>query len=361
MGANLAPRILLIEDNELISRWMFAQLGKLGYHIHALESAELALQYLRQEAVDLLLLDINLPGMSGIELLKQLRQDHSLLALPIIMVTAEEDVGQIVTALQNGANDYIIKPLNPEVADARIRTQLTLKHYATLKDEAIRFASHDLKKPLLIMQDIVEQLAHELHQTPANIDESIMLSSLMQHTLTQMTGIVHGFLQQSTRQTQSALDEKTDLNHLVSDVMRSNSRYAEQKHITLQSSLTESLPMIRANVFQLRQVIDNLLGNALKFSPAGSTTRILTTRDGDYLTLAVQDTGPGLRDDDFPKLFVHGARLSNQPTGKESSSGIGLALCKEFIQQLAGEIGAHNNPDKGATFWFRLPIVPGYR
>jgi two-component system, sensor histidine kinase and response regulator len=361
MDANLAPRILLIEDNELISHWMCVQLGKLGYHLHALESAELALHHLRQEAADLILLDINLPGMSGIELLKQLRQDHSLLALPIIMVTAEEDVGQIVTALQNGANDYIIKPLNPEVADARIRTQLTLKHYATLKDEAIRFASHDLKKPLLIMQDMFDQLAHELAMTPANIAECTLLSGLMQQTLTQMAGIVQGFLQQSTRQTQSALQERIDLNHLVSDVVRDNSRYAEQKHITLQTSLAASLPMIRANVFQLRQVIENLLGNALKFSPAGSTTRLLTSRDGDYIKLAVQDAGPGLRDADFPKLFVHGARLSNQPTGKETSSGIGLALCKEFIHQLSGDIGAHNNPDKGATFWFRLPTTPAYR
>lgn len=361
MVANSTPRILLIEDNELISRWMLVQLGKLGYQLHALESAELALQHLQQHAADLILLDINLPGMNGLELLNRLRQDYSILALPIIMVTAEEDVGQIITALQNGANDYIIKPINPEVADARIRTQLTLKHYATLKDEAIRFASHDLKKPLLMMEDMLEQLAGGLQNSPPDMAECTELTGLMQHTLTQMGGIVQGFLQQNTRQSQSSLQEKFDLNHLVNDVVRGNSRYAEQKQIQLQTALTASLPLIQANVFQIRQVIDNLLGNALKFSPAGSTTRLLTSRDGNYIKFAVQDAGPGLRDDDFPKLFVHGARLSNQPTGQETSNGIGLALCKEFIQQMSGDIGAVNNPDNGATFWFRLPTAPTFR
>ncbi len=361
MVANSTPRILLIEDNELISRWMLVQLGKLGYQLHALESAELALQHLQHHAADLVLLDINLPGMSGMELLNRLRQDYSILALPIIMVTAEEDVGQIITALHSGANDYIIKPINPDVADARIRTQLTLKHYATLKDEAIRFASHDLKKPLLLMEDMLGQLAGELKHTPADVTECTDLTSLMQQTLTQMGGIVQGFLQQNTRLSQSSLQEKLDLNRLVNDVMRSNSRYAEQKQIQLQTSLTDPLPLIQANVFQIRQVIDNLLGNALKFSPAGSTTRLLTSRDGDYIKFSVQDTGPGLREDDFPKLFVHGARLSNQPTGQETSSGIGLALCKEFVLQMSGDIGAVNNPENGATFWFRLPATPVYR
>lgn len=290
------------------------------------------------------------------ELLLELRKQYSILTLPIIMVTAEEDNKLIVTALKSGANDYLIKPVNPAVANARIRTQLTLRHYASLKEETIRFASHDLKKPLLVMQDILEELNGELSSSTPNIQESRELASLITRTASQMQTVVYGFLQQNATQKTDLL-EKFDISNLIRDVIHSNQHYATQKGIELSSQLQEPLPLITANFFQLRQVLDNLLGNALKFSPANTCTRIIAQSDTHSVRIAVQDEGPGLRDEDFPKLFVNGAKLSNQPTGDESSTGIGLALCKELIQQMSGQIGAENNPLKGAIFWISLPVT----
>lgn len=353
----MQSQILLVEDNELLRNWMLTQLRVQGFQPHAVATAEDAIYFISTQPVDLVMLDINLPGMSGLDLLMQLRKQYSILTLPIIMVTAEEDNKLIVNALKNGANDYLIKPVNPAVANARIRTQLTLRHYASLKEDTIRFASHDLKKPLLVMQDILVELHTELTSSTPNLAESRELTKLVQQTASQMQDVVYGFLQHNARQKMDLL-EKFDVTHLIRDVIQANQHYAAQKGIELTSQLQEPMPLITANFFQLRQILDNLLGNALKFSPANTCTRVIAKSDTTSIQVAVQDEGPGLRDEDFSKLFINGARLSNQPTGDESSSGIGLALCKELIQQMSGQIGAENNPHKGTTFWISLPVAP---
>lgn len=238
---------------------------------------------------------------------------------------------QIINALQQGANDYIVKPINPAVADARIKMQLTLKHYTALKDDAVRFASHDLKKPLLLMQDMLAELQQELHKPAAAIDECRVLGELLQKTVTQMDNVVHGFLHQNTLLAQKDIRDNIDLNQLTLDIVQANQPYAAQKQIRIETQLAADLPKLQTNGFALRQIIENLLGNALKFSPAGSHTTLLT------------------------EFTDNSVKLHIKPTGNETSSGIGLVLCKEFIEQMGGAIGAYNNPDRGVTFWISLP------
>jgi signal transduction histidine kinase len=116
------------------------------------------------------------------------------------------------------------------------------------------------------------------------------------------------------------------------------------------------LPNIRADDGRIMQVLENLIGNAIKFSPRGSVTTVHTTREDASIVCAVSDTGPGIPGDEQALLFKEYARLSNAPTGGEKSTGLGLSICRELILLHGGEIGAYNNADRGATFWFRLPI-----
>jgi signal transduction histidine kinase len=115
------------------------------------------------------------------------------------------------------------------------------------------------------------------------------------------------------------------------------------------------LPVIRADDFRITQVLENLVGNAIKFCPRGARITVATRRDGDGLRCEVADTGPGIPEDELEQLFVEYANLSNRPTGSESSTGLGLSICKELVTLHGGEIGARNNPGGGAIFWFSLP------
>jgi signal transduction histidine kinase len=149
-----------------------------------------------------------------------------------------------------------------------------------------------------------------------------------------------------------------DLHALVRQVVQSNAYYAQQKEHCLQLALAPELPPVQADESRLRQVIDNLVGNAIKFSPYQATTVIRTRLEPDSVVVEVQDTGPGLTEQDMAKVFVTKfAQLSNLPTGNEAQTGLGLTLCKYLIDLQGGDIGVYNNPTgPGATFWFRLPL-----
>lgn len=104
-------------------------------------------------------------------------------------------------------------------------------------------------------------------------------------------------------------------------------------------------------------MVENLLGSAIKFGPPGCQVEVAISVGDSHVVLAVRDTGPGLRDADLEQLFVKGARLSNRPTGSESSTGLGLAWCRQLIELHGGCIGARNSEKGGATFWFEMPLI----
>ncbi|MBI3775424.1 MAG: response regulator transcription factor [Gammaproteobacteria bacterium] len=150
-------RLLLVDDDAMTRQFMSARLTRQGYDIAVAEDGYRALSLLEGEPFDLLLLDIMMPGMSGIDVLTQVRRKFSMLSLPVIMVTANDLEESMVEALEKGANDYLLKPISMPVTLARIKTQLSLRYLSALKDEFVRFASHDLKKPLMLLRDIARR------------------------------------------------------------------------------------------------------------------------------------------------------------------------------------------------------------
>jgi len=349
--------LLIVDDNALNRELIALQLKRSGYAVTEATCGQEALSVLKEQSFDLILLDIMMPGMNGIEVLEVIRKDHSMLNLPIIMVTADDLEDSIVDALQKGANDYLIKPLNLSVTFARIKTQLALRNLANLKDEFVRFASHDLKKPLIVTMDIVETLQRECSIGTAINQDSLELIDLIHKTGENMQNVIEGFLSTSDYNTNrsTANTNLTQMNHIIEKSLRNNSVYAKKKGIKLVLKLEPGLPEIEANEFQITQVVDNLIGNAVKFSPANTETIVRTYMENGMACTAISDGGPGLKEEDFKILFSKNAKLSNLPTGGESSTGIGLPMSKQFIDLHHGKIGAKNNPTKGTTFWIGLP------
>lgn len=351
-------RVLVVDDLNINRTLMKRQLERHGYQVYEAENDPRALEIVDQQAIDMVLLDIRMPGMDGIEVLRRLRKNHSALHLPVIMVTAEALTEITVEALQAGANDYLVKPVDINAAIARIESQLNLSHMATIKDDIIRFASHDLKKPLVIMMDIAEVLKEEIQPGKPLPEDTVEMMEVLIRTGQNMQEIISGFLDQEVlRQGQEERDyQPLDINNITHASVASNAEYAQRKSITLIHSPGADVPRVAANEFRLLQILDNLIGNALKYCPKGSSVNVITRLDDEHVLVEVVDNGPGLKEDDFSRLFIKHAKLSNQPTGNETSSGVGLALCKQLIRLDEGNIGARNNPDAGVTFWISLPI-----
>ncbi|MGD8573081.1 MAG: HAMP domain-containing sensor histidine kinase [Gammaproteobacteria bacterium] len=350
--------LLIVDDNEMNRQLMTLQFKRAGYNIVTASNGHKALELIETTAFDLVLLDIVMPGMNGLEVLEEIRKHHSLISLPVIMVTADDLEQSVVTSLQLGANDYLTKPLNIPVALARIKTQLALKDLATLKDEFVRFASHDLKKPLIVMMDIAAEMKSSCQPGEPIPEDFPMLMDLMTRTGDNMQKVIAGFL--NTESTSAATPEpkikSITLNDIVDKSLQANESYARKKGVRLKKELADNLPAIEGDEFRLSQVLDNLIGNAMKFSPRETTTVVRTHADEDYVYAEVCDGGPGLTEDDMKKLFTRYAKLTNRPTGNETSSGIGLSMSKQFVELHEGKIGVKNNPDHGATFWFSIPI-----
>ena len=132
-------RVLVVDDLDVNRDLMVKQLSRRGYSVLEADSGPTALKIIDLEKIDIVLLDIRMPGMDGLEVLSHIRKTHSALNLPVIMVTAENQTETTVEALQLGANDYLVKPVDIAAAVARIETQLNLSHMATIKDDIIRF------------------------------------------------------------------------------------------------------------------------------------------------------------------------------------------------------------------------------
>jgi signal transduction histidine kinase len=350
--------ILVVDDNELNRDLVKLQLSRLGYQVCLADSGVAALQILHDANIDLVLLDLRMPGMSGMEVLQKIRQQFSLLTLPVIMVTADDQEHLIVEALRTGANDYLVKPLNFAVAVARIRAQLGTRDLSRLKDEFLSFASHDLKKPLIVMNDIIETMRLDIDHNNIDIDDIKELLQLLHKSAHNMQGVIENFLDTETinGDAHGLKLKQFNLNELVSNAIAANQKYAFKKGISLTGKLAEHLDELQADEFYITQILDNLIGNALKFSPTNSRTQVFTRQEGNFIYTEIRDTGPGLTEQDFQNLFQANVQLSNKPTGDESSSGIGLTLAKKLVDMHGGEIGARNNSENGATFWFKLPI-----
>lgn len=354
------PDILIVEDEEFNREIMALRLQPCNYHLRFAVDGQQALDMVEEKKPDVILLDIMLPEIMGLQVLHTLRQQYSMVELPIIMVTAIDEDQRVVRALELGANDYASKPINFAVLIARLQTQLSLKQLSALNNEFITTASHDLRKPVAVIQDAAATASLKLASNQITDNEEVIHSlNTIADSANYMNSIVECILNMQAggfgqmRLTKIPLR----LEPLISETIKRHHSYATEKRINLVSKIEENTPSIEVDRSRIAQVLDNILDNAIKFCSAHDTITISTRTDGDFVSVIISDTGPGLTDDDFEFLFIKNVTLSNQPTNNESQTGLGLPICKQLIDLHDGEIGAMNNSDKGTSFWFKLPVL----
>lgn len=355
---NSSFSLLVVDDNEMNRDLLARRLQRQGYQVAIAEDGYQALTKIEQQHYDMVLLDIMMPGINGLEVLENLRKSYSSLELPIIMVTAKDQSDDIVGALRLGANDYVTKPLDFQVVLARVQTHLEQCRLAGLNDEFLSIASHDLKKPLAIILDIVATIKEESREGSLNPEEISSLLDLISKSGEQMKTIIEDFLDLHAVEGGFLKLAKTkiNLNDLTLEIVATNEEYAKRKQIAIKMALEPDLPKVNADPKRILQVIDNFIGNALKFSPPHTQITVSTHHKADSVSLQVSDQGPGLTPDDLQKIFHKFSRLSNSPTGGEKSTGLGLSICKQLIDLHNGLIEAKNNPERGASFVFQLSL-----
>jgi signal transduction histidine kinase len=224
----------------------------------------------------------------------------------------------------------------------------------TLDPNTIRYAAHAIKNYLTVNSMVVDLLSRELADHP-NPDVGIWLESL-RHTTTLMTQTVRLLTNASVAIKLDLKWEKVALPTLVRRVCNYYNIQAREKRIQVVFESSVKSPHVWTDRVATAVVLDNLLSNALKFSGPGKLVRVLITEEPLHLVCSVQDKGPGVSKDEQEKLFQKGVRLSPVPTGGELSIGYGLAISRDVIKKLGGEIWYEKQLPHGSCFSFRLPL-----
>ena len=355
-------RLLVIDDQRTNLKIVGDILGRLGFDILLADDGDQALLHLGTSPVDLILLDVLMPGCDGIEVCRRIRANPEWAEIPIIFLSAAADKPLIVRALEAGGVDYVTKPFNPAELTSRVRTHLALKttrdrlrQLVEDKEELLGILAHDLQNHLASMTISAELVRGRARK---HRDASLERMAANIHTATnQMFAFVGGFLANSAADRGLELHiEPVSLNEAVAAVVSQYDETARRKDIALLHSGAPTAP-VAADRVALDQVLGNLVSNALKFSPPHTTVRVSVEPDlieGGAIC-RVQDQGPGFTEKDRAQLFQRYGRLSARPTGGEPSTGLGLSIVKKLMRDLGGTVVCESRPGEGATFILTLP------
>lgn len=361
------PHLLLVDD-EPTNVGLLKELLEDDYRVTTATKGAEALAQLNAERYDLVLLDILLPDISGLDILKSVRANPDTADLPIILMSALGDSEDVVKGLEWGANDYLTKPLTMSIVRARVNTQLRLKAYADehkqmidelinsqqLRSRLFSIASHDLKNPISNIR-MAEYLLRERLATVGD-SEYLQLLDTISMALDNMQDVIEELLELNALQSGKMTIQfgYVNLEQAIWAVLANFMMLAENKHIQIRVQETEGA--VWADQERLQQILANLISNAIKYTPPHSQVTIWTETRGDYMRLCVADQGPGIPPQERPLLFREFTRLSPRPTGGESSTGLGLWIVKYLADLQGGRVGADFPREGGSIFWAELPI-----
>ena len=365
-------KILVVDDDRLNVRILGGILKSEGYVLADANSGERALEVYAEFRPHLVLLDVIMPGIDGLETCRQLRKTYGEKAATVIFITAKSDSDDIVEGLAAGGADYLPKPFKPKEVLARIRSHLQnqllserqhhlveqLARADAAKNRFLGMAAHDLRNPLSSIRGLSEFLRDGVvgTLTPDQLD----LVTTIHGTSQAMLEMVNDLLDVATIESgELKLTVKPhDLANLITRSVDLTNIEAARKNTRVVFAPPALPPVIGIDAAKMKQVIDNLLSNGVKYSPAGSTITVVMNpaHAPGTLSFAVQDQGPGIPDNERDKLFKDFGRLSAQPTGGEKSTGLGLAICRKIVEAHRGTIVAENLPGRGCEFRVTLPF-----
>jgi len=396
------PRILIVDDiadnRTLLSR----RFERHGYAYAEADSGHGALAALEAEPFDVVLLDVMMPDLDGLEVLRRIRENYSQEMLAVIMVTGRSESDDIVLALRSGANDYITKPVDFAVALARVGVQAARKRAedkVRRANDALSRANDDLERRIAertaelvrtndqlrvaiaeaeaagrAKDEFMATMSHEL-RTPLNglvamgallektkLDPAQQrMAALIRSSADAMTTVVTDLLDALDLTTHELIlrPERTELGAVVREASAAAAATARAKGLEFRLELApDAEGPVQADGPRLQQVLGKLLGNAVKFADAGEV--FLAVRraqaDPDTVIVEVGDTGIGFDSSALEQLFRPFHQADGSHARRFGGLGLGLAICRGLVELMGGAITATSRVGEGAVFRVELPL-----
>jgi signal transduction histidine kinase len=358
---NETSEILVVDDDE-DGRAAFAELlASAGYAVRLARSGAECLSLIELRPPSLVLLDVSMPGMDGLETLKRIRAGKHR-DVPVILLTGHRlDPESIGSGLELGAEEYLPKPVRPGELTARISALLHLhaarRELEVIKRDQTAMLVHDLKQPLAIIALRAEFVADE-----GTDPEIVRSGQAIREACRQMEQLVNSVLELSRLEAeQMKLSRQLHaIDEILTDVVEQFRGLAERRGLTLASSAISEAP-VALDRAKIVQVLQNLIGNALKFTPPGGRIDVQAVHGSGEVIVSVEDTGQGIAPAEAARVFDKWQQTCDGRA--KGGSGLGLAIARAIVEAHGGRIGAGPRTDgmRGARFWFVLPARPAWQ
>jgi len=378
---NVGPaRILVVDDIAMNRDVLSRRLQNEGHHVEMAENGRMALESLASQPIDLILLDIMMPEMDGYEVLQLLKSNESLSHIPVIMISALDEMDSAVRCIEMGAEDYLPKPFNPTLLKARIGACLekkrahdretalyaqlqenykSLQELEKLRDGLTNMIVHDLRTPLTAVISGM-QTVQILGDLNSDQQEMMTLAEQGGKTLLHMIGDLLDVekLESGAIQLDYSVVVAVDL---VATATAQVASLIDLKNQTLTCQVASDVPPFRADADKLTRILVNLLGNAIKFTPVGGHLTLAVHVGGtervaeQSLVFSVSDTGEGIHPDAFERVFEKFGQVSPQHGGR-LGTGLGLTFCKLAAEAHGGQMGLVSVLGAGSTFTCTIPL-----
>ena len=355
--------ILLVDDKPDNLDVLLAYLHDAQLRMLVAQSGEEAIHITERFLPDLILLDVMMPpGIDGFETCLRLKANDATREIPVIFITALSDVNDKIQGFQVGGVDYITKPLRHEEVLARVHTHLLLRQQRrqleienAAKNKFFSIIAHDLRGPLHSIHELVKANKELLERQ--EFDQIKKLLDLEYAATENLTKLLENLLTWARIQ-QGTIEfrpQTLNIGHLCRYTIEVLKPTAQQKQITLTSDFPGEA-LVLADMNMVETIVRNLVSNAIKFTPAGGNITISMQHAQHAVTIAITDTGIGIESDVLPKLFDIDRKYHRAGTAHEKGTGLGLILCKEFVERHGGTIQVKSELNHGSTFSFTLPL-----
>ena len=362
-------KLLVVDDVQTNVLLLKALLGKEGYGILVANNGQEALEVIRNENPDLILLDVMMPGMDGFEVAERLKSEEFRCEIPIIFLTALDDTQSIVNGFKLGVGDFISKPFRKEELMVRIKHQLSLvaaRRIIEEKNEELRKTSagrdkmysviaHDLRSPMASMKMLLNTIMMSVEKDKIDPDIFDMLE-MSNKTSEEVFSLLDNLLKWTKSQLGklTVIPQKLDISGLADGVVEVMNSVAEVKHIKLIRTDHESF-FVYVDIEMIKSILRNLISNAVKFSNPDSEIKVGIKAEDGKVIVSVTDSGKGIKKEDQHKLLKDSTHFTTYGTNSEEGSGLGLLLCRDFARKNGGELWFESEENLGSVFSFSLP------
>jgi len=363
------PKILVVDDSAFEIQLVDYILQENNYQAFLANNGYEALGILENLTPDLILLDIMLPDINGFEVCKKIKGNENLKDIPVIFFTSLSNVEDIVKGFEAGGVDYVTKPFNTDELLVRIKNHLDLINSKrkielqtreltqanSLKDKMFSVISHDLRSPISSIKLALDFISNGFLKPGEDLYNDTIKDLVK--TTDEAYVLLENLLGWAKSQSNilNVLPESLELKTLATSVAGLLKLTSENKKIRIENKIADGITVF-ADMQMVQSVLRNLLSNALKFTPENGLIEMTAVTMTAEVKISVKDSGVGISESNLKRIFDQDQPVKTFGTNKESGSGLGLVLCKDFVEKNGGRIWVESEEGKGSTFSFTIPV-----